>query len=392
MTTTSVPPFGGITARIHNPAQLIAAVPHLLGFRPTGSLVVIGLDGTTGGHMGPLIRADLPKDAHARDLAVSFANAVRGQPGRAFTFLIVGRHPDDSPPPGQLPHTRLVIELVLAFDRIGKVVDRVLFTPEIRAGTPWTCYHERGCAGVIPDDASTTVAATLALMGFVTFDSRAEMERQLDPDDPAAVAGRASLLRDLGGTPDSSDDPASGGASGDTPGERAGGSSFAEASDKVVDASIRKALHAVRELLDQAVQGPVALTDGQVVRLALALSHRSVRDACLATALPPASERSMRIEALWRELVRKTPAPHRAEPATLLGYSAYLRGDGAFARAAFHNALEAMPKHTLAGLLLRCLDSTMAPDRLRELGHPEDLAKLLGPVVPAPPAAPGDGP
>jgi hypothetical protein len=392
MTTTSAPPFGGITARVHNPAELIAAVPHLLGFRPTGSLVVIGLDGATRGDIGPLIRVDLPEDAHARTLAALLANAVRGQPGHAFALLIVGHHPDNLPPPGQLPHTLLVIELIVAFDRAGKEVAHALFTPEIRAGSPWTCYDEPGCAGVIPDDATTPVAATLALMGFVTFDSRAEMERQLDPDDPAAVAGRASLLRDHDGTLGARDDPASGGKSGETPGGKSGGKSGDKPSDKSSDKSFDKALRVVREVLDQAVRGPVALTDRQVVCLALALSHRPVRDACLATALPPGNERSMRIEALWLDLVRKTPAPHRAEPATLLGYSAYMRGDGALARAAFDNALEAMPKHILAGLLLRCLDCTMAPDRLRELCHPEDLVKLLGPTVPGPPGAPGDGP
>lgn len=355
MTTTSAPLDGGMTVSVKDPAQLIAAVPHLLGFRPADSVVVLGLGGSTGQRIGPVLRVDLPAGAMELEVAAGLATVFTRHPGRAVTILIVGRYGGQPPDPGRVPHHRLVNELTAAFEILGRPVEHALWTPEIRAGAPWECYDKPKCTGVLPDDAATPVAAAVASKGYVTFDSREQMERQLDPDDPLAVARRDRLL-------------ASGIAA--VAGQ--------EDSDSVRVRSFRE----VRMALDLARQGRLGLSDQQVVRLALALSDRAVLDACLAAAVPPGSERSMWAEALWLELVRKLPAPERAEPATLLAYSAYVRGDGAFARAALENALDAAPEHTLAGLLVRCLDHAMAPHRLHQLGHAEHLAKLFEPAIP----------
>ena len=54
---------------------------------------------------------------------------------------------------------------------------------------------------------------------------------------------------------------------------------------------------------------------------------------------------------LWRDVVRRAPADLRAAPAALLGFAAWLSGDGALAWCAVECALEAEPDYSLAGLL-----------------------------------------
>ncbi|MFD2418775.1 DUF4192 domain-containing protein [Amycolatopsis pigmentata] len=347
MTSLSVPPDSGIVISVNDPAHLIAAVPHLLGFRPADSVVVIGFGGANGKRVDPLVRTGLPAPGDEGAVAAMLATVFARQPGRAVAVLVVGSDPGPPPDPGDVPHRRFVTTLAAAFEARGRPVESTLWTPEIRAGSPWRRYDEPECPGVLPDDSATPVAAAVVSKGFVTFDSREEMERQLDADDPAAVARRERLLR-------------------------------ARAHDAPAD--VAEAFREVRSALGPVDRGEPDLPDERVLRLAVALSQPRVRDACLAVALPPGSERSLRAEALWLALTRKLPAPERAEPAVLLGFSAYVRGDGALARAVLDKAVAAMPGHRLARLLLACLDSAVPPARLHRLGLAEELSLAVAPV------------
>lgn len=65
-------PFDGMSAptagriRLADPSELIAAVPHLLGFHPTSSVVLLALHGK---RLGLTLRADLVDDDQAALLA-----------------------------------------------------------------------------------------------------------------------------------------------------------------------------------------------------------------------------------------------------------------------------------------------------------------------------------
>lgn len=364
MTTTTASPHGGMTIRVEDPAHLIAAVPHLLGFRPADSAIVLGFGGPSGKQVGPVIRLDLPDAEWEIAVTAKVAALFSGYPVASAAIVIVGGPPGHPPDPGNRPHTRFVRTLASALRALGRPVGHAFWTPDIRPGRPWSCYDDPERSGVLPDDTATLVAAAVVRKGFVTFDSREELARLLDPDDPVAVARRERLLERRLET------------LGDGQEEDACAQSFRE----------------VAQALAQARTGRLDLSDDQVVRLALAVSDTRVRDACLAVALPAGSERSMRAEALWLELVRKTPAPERAEAATLLGYSAYVRGEGAQARIAFENALAAAPGHPLADLLMRCLDAGLPPERVRNLGHVDDLVRLLASTVPQPRSGAEDAP
>ncbi|HVV10260.1 DUF4192 domain-containing protein [Amycolatopsis sp.] len=341
--TTSTMPDGRPKINVSDPGQLIASIPYLFGFRPENSLVVAGLGGSSGGRLGPVLRLALPPPEHEEEAVAAVMPAFAHNPCGAVIAIVVGAHPGRAP--GELPHARLIARLSAAFEELGRPLLNTLWTPEVRGGARWRSY-EGDREGELPDQRSTELAAICVSQGQVTYDSREEMAGRLAPDDPAAIARRAALLREQSREP----------------------MTFAAGL-----AEVRRALLLVRN-------GDLAFGDDQVVRLAEALSNSRVRDTCLATAHGSVAGRPTQAEGLWLELIRRTPPPERAEAASVLGYAAYLRGDGAFARVALENALDADPGHMLSRLLVRCLERGIPPEKLRELGSNEHLDRLLPPA------------
>ncbi|WP_307807295.1 DUF4192 domain-containing protein [Rhodococcus qingshengii] len=93
--------------------------------------------------------------------------------------------------------------------------------------------------------------------------------------------------------------------------------------------------------------------------LVVALTDVRVRDVVLGLAITSVAAHA---EQLWLVLTHEVPLPERAWPATLLGFFAYVRGDGPLAGVALSAALSADSEHTLAGLLDLSLQSGMRPD------------------------------
>ncbi|MDX3189003.1 DUF4192 domain-containing protein [Streptomyces sp. MN03-5084-2B] len=335
MTTTT-------TADLRNPAQLLAALPYLIGFRPAKSVVLLGH--RYPGHRPSLVlRGDLPRREHrarqARALALRFAAGCHA----GVTLVIVGGQRRPGKPP---PHAGFVDELAEALGESGLPVLHALWTPAIRTGAPWACYRSEECAGALPDPRATVVAAAATEYGTVAFESREELAALLAPRSPEALARRADRLSALTSPP------------------------WPKAT-RVADAA-----SVVRAAFERQRQGEGPPTDEEAVMLASALKLPDIRDLCLAMAVPPASAQAREAEYLWLSLVREIPPPERAEPAALLGFTAYLRGDGAFAGMALDNALEAAPGHVLASLLRRVLDSGTPPEVIRGLA-----AAAAGPLV-----------
>src|SRR6187399_1752582 len=125
MTTISAPPDDRTAIHIKDAAQLIAAVPHLLGFRPACSVVVLGFGGSSGRRIDQLVRVDLPAPAGESDLAELLATVFARHSGRAVAILVVA--PDPGPPPDPPPHRRLVTCLVEAFEALEKQVEHTLW-------------------------------------------------------------------------------------------------------------------------------------------------------------------------------------------------------------------------------------------------------------------------
>jgi hypothetical protein len=70
---------------------------------------------------------------------------------------------------------------------------------------------------------------------------------------------------------------------------------------------------------------------------------------------------------LWRDVVRRVPVDLRAAPAALLGFAAWLSGDGALAWCAVECAQEASPGYGMAGLLTQALAGAVPPSAWRPI-------------------------
>ena len=98
--------------------------------------------------------------------------------------------------------------------------------------------------------------------------------------------------------------------------------------------------------------------------VAIYLHDRLVREAMFALATGP---RASAAQQLWQILTRALEGIERAEPAILLGFSAYLCGDGPLAGIALDLALDAHPGHPTATLLDDSLRSGKRPSQLQDL-------------------------
>lgn len=333
MSTPLLPPL-----KVLAPEDLIASVPHILGFHPENSVVLMAMDANS---LTFTMRVDLPLARHRKQLAEQLLVPIRRHNPSSVLIIVFGG--GKANPPEHLPQTKLVAVLEDGLASIGVPVAHSVWVESCEAGAPWCCYADVSCAGSMPDPRSSPVAAATAAAGIVTFANREELAAQvaLAPDD---VLARRSTLLDA-----------------------------AVEEQRIATAA---GIRLVRDTVAEFVTRTTPLDDAEIVRLVHALSDHNVRDASLsfaAGATPAAAER------LWLELTRGSPAPERAEPATLLAFTAYLRGDGALASVAIQAAETACPGHRLAGLLRYALDCGLAPARIETLarGAAEEASWLL---------------
>lgn len=319
---------------LKEPEDLIAAVPHMLGFYPENSLIVL-FHAPGKSTVDITARSDIPSPEDYDVVARHFLSAVaKPEPGtrpRGSTLILIGGpHAADDQ---RTPPARDLIEVVTrVFAQAGITVAHALWAESARHGARWGCYRDPDCSGRVADPECSVAAATFAVAGSVTYANREELRALCEPADPEAPARRAALLDRL--------------ADGDA-GRPASSASLA----------------LVRETVAAFRGGACDLDDEAVARLALALSDHRVRDACLLADSAADDEAARR---LWLTLTRGTPAPERAEPACLLACAAYLRGDGALAGVALETALAADPGHTLSGLVRTAQRSGVSPSQLRE--------------------------
>ncbi|WP_369253244.1 DUF4192 domain-containing protein [Geodermatophilus amargosae] len=345
--------------RLGDTGEVAAALPHLLGFHPAESVVLVSLRGTGGSRVGLTVRADLPPPAAARSLARTLAARVATDEPEAVLLAVVSEAPDlhaphvlacdtaaPLPPAPELPHRDVVHEVVLALDARDVPVREALL---VRSGRWWDydCPYPccaPGAGTPLPGGASPLAAAAVA-GGAVLAAGREVLTARITPsdDDPGAAAmaaaclsaGRehAARLRALG----------------------------REGLAAQAGAAISSAVADCRPGPDTAA---TRLADPRVARVLWALTLPEVRDRALGLALGPDAAAA---EVLWTECTRRAPVPLDGPPATLLAVSAWLRGDGAMANVALDRALAADPDAELPQLLADGLAACLPPSALRAL-------------------------
>jgi hypothetical protein len=331
MTTTSAV-TGSPTLTLRHSADLVAAVPYLLGFHPDHSVVLLAFRDRT---LACASRGDLPdQDGQPEPVACQLVTVALRQHATAVAVLAYGT-------PATADAT--VAAVRTAAERRGLVVRDAL---RVDAGRWWSyiCDDPRCCPpGGTPFDPSTSeISATCTFHGLPARASRAEVARQVAaPTGPALDAilqatGRAwtRLSARLDPLPDGP----------------AAATVRADGADAVAQAVQRYATGG-------------RLDDDEVAWLTVLLTSIPVRDAAWLAVRDTADH-----VRLWLDVTRRAEPDLAPAPASLLAFAAWRAGDGTLAGVALERALDEDPGYSMAKLLRHGLAQGLPPSALDRWG------------------------
>jgi hypothetical protein len=353
--------------RVSSPADVLAVVPHLLGFHPASSFVVIGA-GRPHERIEVAFRYDLPDppDAgQAAGIAEHAATVLRQR--RLSTVIGVGYGPGDRVTP--------VADALAGVLRGNGPQLRELMRVEDGRYWSYLCANPDCCPadGVRFDVQANPAAAAMTVAGLVAYPDRAGLASTLAPVTGAAArameqaTSRARALEAelIGQGPGQAGRPATG---------------------PVVEAGRR----AVAAALAVYRAGGQLTDDDQLAWLSVVLAHLPVRDDAWSRMDPEHRDAHLR---LWTDVVRRACRRYLAAPASLLAFTAWQSGEGALANIAIDRALAADPGYSLAHLLRDIMDAGVPPSAAQLPMTPDqvaasyDLAEAA--AAPAPPRPAG---
>jgi hypothetical protein len=316
--------------RLGSPAEIVDAVPYLVGFRPERSLVVVSLRGPRC-RVGLTVRVDLPEPHQAKECVRQLVpHLERNGAWRAVVVLY--------PPTGGVRHPA-VRALADAFpDRLAQTGIELADVLCVFDGRWWSlrCDDGRCCpsAGtpVVTGEVSV-LGAAMTVEGRRVLPSREALAATLEPVSGPAAAAMADALR-----------RADGSLAGRWGGAR--GEALAESRDL-----FRAAARAGR-------QRPCALTDDEAARLIVGLDDVALRDEIVLSA---ATSEADATRALLVDLVHRAVPPFQVVPLTVLGWLAYQQGDATLAGLAVERALAADPGYGLARILADAVAAGVDP-------------------------------
>jgi hypothetical protein len=330
-------PGGAPVLQLRSPQDVIAAVPYLLGFHPSDSLVAVGADGPQG---TCAMRLDLPSNdgepEHVTDAAEHLA-ALLSQHRFRHAVLVGYGAPE-----------RVAAIMASARDALTAAGVEVLETLRVEGGRFWSCdCSVPECCppeGTPYDVSASPIAAQATLAGRIALTGRDELARSVAP-----IGGvtRQSMQRAT---------------------HRAEGRFLrwvADCGDAVL-VQRRMVDEGLPYLRDFMARGDLP-SDDEVAWLGVLLTHLRLRDeAWVRTDVAQLD--------LWRDILRRVERPYAAAPACLTAYAAYLSGDGALANVALDRALATDPDYSMAGLLRDMMFAGVPPAQARLRMTPESLA------------------
>ncbi|MFF0152533.1 DUF4192 domain-containing protein [Micromonospora sp. NPDC005203] len=325
MTSTDRPQLA-----VRSPADLIAAVPYLLGFHPTDSVVAVALRGR---QIIFAARADLPDpSADPVERARHLVGVISRQGAEAAT--VVGYGPPDRVTPS-------VDAVRAALTAAGL---EVLDALRVTEGRWWSylCTKPDCCPpeGRRYDPSANPVTASAVFAGQVALPDRAALVAQVAPvDGSARDALRAATARAELRLAELLDQ--------------------APSSDLLGSRTMCAAgVAAVREAQRRQRRGE-RLDDDEVAWLSLLMVHLPIRD----HAWERTDGRDRDI-ALWTDVLRRAEPKLAAAPGTLLAFAAWRAGQGALAAVALERTLSLHPDYALAVLLDDMLRRGVPPSEL----------------------------
>jgi len=337
--------------RAGSPAALLRLVPHLLGFMPEESLLVIGVTPPRD-RIHVTLRYDLPDPPEADLVADIAAHAVGVLSAQRLTAAVVI---------GYGPETLVTPVANELRDVARQAAIDVRDFLRVQDGRYWSyvCANQACCppAGV-PFDAAAidpAEAEALASVGDRILASRAALAARVAPLGGIAAESMRQATR------------------------------RAEQHIAQLLAKVRKSarlgaarhmiaaegLAAVGAMITRYREGGRFATDYEIARITVALRDLRVRDDAWARMDPGHAEAHQR---LWTDVVRRAQPGYVAAPAALLAFVAWQSGHGALANVALDRALADDPRYSMA-LLLRQVITAGAPPSLARLPMtPEEVA------------------
>jgi hypothetical protein len=340
-----------LVIRAGSPAALLRLVPHLLGFMPESSLVVIGV-APPRDRIKLTLRYDLPDPPEADLVADIAAHAVAVLSKQRLTAAVaVGYGPEAQVTP-------VANELRDAAWQAGIDLHEFL---RVTGGRYWSyvCGDEACCpADGVPFDAvaaDPAEAEALAAVGDRVLSSRAALAARVAPlggitaESMRQATGRAEqhIARLLAKVRTSG---------------RLGAARHTIATE---------GLAAVGAMITRYRDGGRFTSDDEIARITVALRDLRVRDDAWARMNPAHSEAHLR---LWIDVVRRAQPGHAAAPAALLAFVAWQSGDGALANVALDRALADDPRYSMATLLRQVITAGAPPSLARLPMTPEEVA------------------
>lgn len=331
--------------RVDSVAGFLAVVPHLLGFHPSQSMVVVGLNPRRG-RIVLGFRYDLPEPpdaAKSRDIA---QHAARVLAQRRIKIAIAAGYG-----PGTLV-TPVAEALRAALLGAGITLRDLL---RVQDGRYWSyaCQDPRCCPpdGVPFDAPAHPAAAALAAAGMTARPDRAAFAGSLAPvTGPAAEAMARATERAL---------------------RRAGKlAAAAPGSAQGQRLVIEAGRTAVREAIGTYRGGGEVTDHDELAWLSVSLAELPVRDDAWARMDPGFRAAHLR---LWTDVVRHAREPFVPAPASLLAFTAWQSGEGALANIAIERALAADAEYSMAHLIGQAVDAGLPPSAARLPMTPEEV-------------------
>jgi len=348
------PPHGqepSLVVRAGSPGALLRLVPHLVGFVPEASLIVIGV-APPRDRIELTLRYDLPDPPEA-DLAVGIAAHAVGilSARRLAAAVAIGYGPEALV-------TAVADELRDAAWQAGIDLREFLRVTGARYWS-YVCGNEACCPPEgVPFEAAAAdpaEAEALAAVGGPVLASRADLAARVAPLGGVAAESMRQATR------------------------------RAEQHIARLLAKVRRSgrLGAARQMI--AAEGLAAVgamiaryrgggrftSDDEIARITVALRDLRVRDDAWARMDPRYAEQHLR---MWIDVIRRAQPGYVAAPAALLAFVAWQSGDGALANVALDRALADDPLYSMATLLRQVLTAGAPPSLARLPMTPEEVA------------------
>ncbi|MFI1016514.1 DUF4192 domain-containing protein [Streptomyces sp. NPDC020965] len=349
---------------LRGPAELADALPYMLGYHPSDSIVIVALHGSRG-RFGGRVRLGIPRSPQewgpvAEQLARCLTEGSERRGARPDGMVVFLCQDPAGPETGHQVMERLrplAQKLRTACGGLDVPVYEALC---VSGGRFWSycCPDERCCpaeGNPLAMPGTSVMAAAAAYAGVHVRGSLREMEARLEPWTAAVTTGQ----------------------------EKALDAAAAALVPRILDGGGRRlvaeeTLALAGDLMRRIAASPSApswsaadakddrlLTHDEAAAVILGLQDRETRDRAAEWMEGPDAGPALR---LWRALSRRcvtTYAEHAAAPLTLAGWVAWSNGDEPAARVALGLALRRDPEYVFARLLHRACNEGLDPETLR---------------------------